>query len=57
MSYKNNKLKISALAWNEELELPYGSYSVSDVQDYFEYIIKKHKTVADNLPVRIYVCK
>ena len=35
--YKNNKLKISAPTWNEEFELPYGSYSVSDIQDYFEY--------------------
>ena len=37
-SYKNNKFKISALTWNEEFELPDGSYSVSDIQDYFEYI-------------------
>ena len=34
-SYKNNKLKISALTWNEELELPGGSYSISDFQGYF----------------------
>ena len=39
-SYKNNKFKISATTWNEEFELPYGSYSVSDIQGYFEYIIK-----------------
>ena len=31
ISYKNNKLKISALTWNEEFELPHGSYSVSDI--------------------------
>ena len=36
----NNELKISAPTWNEELELPDGSYSVSDLQDYFEYILK-----------------
>ena len=30
-SYKNNKLKISAPKWNEEFELPDGSYSVSDI--------------------------
>ena len=30
---------------------------VSDIQDYFEYIIKKHETIADNLPVQIYVNK
>ena len=35
-SYKNNKFKISAPTWNEELELLDGSYSVSDIQDYFE---------------------
>ena len=37
-SYDNNKFKISASAWSEEFKLPDGSYSVSDVQDYFEYI-------------------
>ena len=42
-SYKNNKFKISAPTWNEEFELPTGSYSVSDIQDYFEYILKKAK--------------
>ena len=41
-SYKNNKFKISVSTWNEELELPDGSYSISDIQDYFEYILKKH---------------
>ena len=37
-SYKNNELKISAPTWNEKFELPDGSYSVSDMQNYFEYI-------------------
>ena len=41
-SYNNNKFKISAPMWNEEFELPDGSYSISDIQDYFEYILKKH---------------
>ena len=40
-SYKNNKFKISAPIWNEEFELLDGSYSISDIQDYFEYIFKK----------------
>ena len=31
---------MSTLTWNEEFELPDGSYSVSDIQNYFEYIIK-----------------
>ena len=54
-SYKINKFKISAPKWNEEFELPVVSYSVSDIQDYFEYIIKKHETVTDNPSIRIYV--
>ena len=39
-SYKNYKFKISAPMWNEEFELPDGSNSISDIQDYFEYILK-----------------
>ena len=34
--------------------MPGGSYSVSDIQDYFEYIIKKHETIAESPPVQIY---
>ena len=37
-SHKNNKFKISAPTWNEEFELPDKSYSVSNIQDFFEYI-------------------
>ena len=55
--YSNNKFKIHAPTWNDEFNLPDGSYSVSDIQDYFEYIIKKHETIADNPPVQIYVNK
>ena len=40
-SYKNNKVKI-APTWNEDFEPPNGSYSVSDIQDYFKYILKKN---------------
>ena len=39
-SYKNNKFKISSPTLNEEFELSEGSYSVLDIQDYFEYIFK-----------------
>ena len=39
-SYKNNEFKLSAPAWNEEFELPDGSCSISDIQDYFECILK-----------------
>ena len=56
-SNKNNKFKIWAPTWNEEFELPDGSYSVSDIKDYFEYIIKKHETVTDNILMRTYVNK
>ena len=41
--YNNNKFKISAPTWNDTFDLPDSSYSVSDIQDYFEFIIKKHK--------------
>ena len=41
-SYNNNKLKISAPTWNDKFKLPDGSYLISDIQDYFEYILKKH---------------
>ena len=40
-SYNDNKFKIPAPTWDEEFELPDGSYSISDIQDYFEYILKK----------------
>ena len=40
-----------------EFELPDGWYSVWNIQDYFEYIIKKNKTLTDNLPIRIYLKK
>ena len=56
-SYNNNKLKIYAPTWSEEFELPDGSYSVSDIQYYFEYILKKHSESVDNPSIRIYVNK
>ena len=57
VTYKVINLKISAPTWNEVFELADGSYSVSDIQDYFEYLLKKFATVTDNLPIRIYVNK
>ena len=54
-SYKN-KFKISDRTWNEEFKLPDGSYSVLDIQNYFEYILKK-QTVTDNLLIIIYTNK
>ena len=56
-SYNNNKFKISAPTWNDKFELPDGSYSVSDIQDYFEYILKKHGEDIDKPSVQIYVNK
>ena len=53
--YNNNTFRILKPTWNVEFNLPDGSYSVSDIQDHFEYIIKKY--VADNTPVQIYVNK
>ena len=41
--------------WNDKSELPDGSYSLYDIQDYFEYIIKKHNTVTDDPRIRIYI--
>ena len=56
-SYNNNKFKISAPTWGEEFELPDGSYSVSDIQGYFECILKKHSESVDHSSIRIYVNK
>ena len=56
-SYNNNNFKISAPTWSEEFELPDGSYSISDIQDYFEYILKKHNERVDNPSIRIYINK
>ena len=57
ISYKKKKFKISASTWNEEFKLPDGTYSVLDIQDYFEYTIKKHVNVSDNLSITVYVNK
>ena len=56
-SCKDNKYKISAPTWNEVFELPDESYSVSDIQDYFEYIFKRHEPVTHNLSIGIYINK
>ena len=56
-SCNNNKFKISAATWSEEFKLPDGSYSISDIQDYFEYTLKKHSENVNNPSLRIYVNK
>ena len=52
-AYNNNKFKISASTWNDTFDLPDGSYSIEYIQDYFEFIIKKHETLTGNPPVQI----
>ena len=56
-SYNNNKFQISDLTWSEEFELSDGLYSVSDIQDYFEYILKKRSESVDSPSIRINVNK
>ena len=50
--YNNNKFKISAPTWNDTFDLPDGSYSISDIQDYFEFIIKKHQALTEKPPYK-----
>ena len=56
-SYNNNKFKISAPIWNEEFKLPNGSYSVSDIQDYFDHFLKKHGENTNIPSIQIYANK
>ena len=56
-SYNNNQFKIFAPTWNAKFQLPDGSYSVLDIQDYFEHILKKHRENTDKSSVQIYVNK
>ena len=56
-SYNNNSFKISAPTMSEEFKLPDKSYSISDIQDYFEYILKKHSESVDNPSIKTYVNK
>ena len=51
-AYNNNKFKISAPIWNDTFDLPDVSYSIADIQDYFEFIIKKQETLTENPPVQ-----
>ena len=55
--YNNNKFKISAPTWNDTFDLTDGSYSIADIQDYFEFIIKNHKTLTENPSIQIYLNK
>ena len=53
-TYNNNKFKISAPTWYETFDLPDGSYNISEIQDYIEYIIKKRETIGETAPILIY---
>ena len=53
-THNNNKFKISAPTWNETFDLPDGLYSIPEIQDYIEYIIKKHQTLGETAPILIY---
>ena len=53
-TYNNNKFKISAPTWNETFDLPDGLYNILEIQDYIEYIIKKHETIGEIAPILIY---
>ena len=51
--YNNNKFKISAPTWIDIFDLPDAYYSIADIQDCFEFIIKKRETLRENPPVQI----
>ena len=53
--YKNNNLKILAPTWNDEFELPDGSYSMTNIQDFIEYIIKKQETLTTIPSIHVYI--
>ena len=55
--YDNSKFKISAPTWNDTFDLPDGSYNIPAIQNYIEYIIKKHETIAGTAPILIYANK
>ena len=48
---------MSTPTWSDEFELPDGSHSISDIQDYFQYILKKYSENVDNPSIKIYVNK
>ena len=52
--YNHNKFKIPASTWSETFDLPDGSYTIDEIQDYFEFIIKKHEALTNNQPIKIY---
>ena len=53
--YNNNKSKSSSPAWNDTFDLPDSSYSISNIQDDFEFTIKKYETLTENQPIQIHL--
>ena len=53
-TYNNNKVRISAPTWNETFDLPDGWYNIPKIEDYIEYIIKKHETIGETAPILSY---
>lgn len=51
------KLKITGITCEKEFQLRDGFYSLSDIQDYFRYTIKKHETLINKPPAQIYANK
>ena len=54
LDYNNNKFKIPAPTWNDTFDLLDGSYSIEYIQDYFEFITKKHETLTEDPPIQSY---
>ena len=54
--YRNNNFKISAPTWKKEFDISDGSYAITDIQDYFKFITKKHITDEDS-PIKIFANK
>ena len=50
-------MKISAPTWNEEVELLDGSHSISYIQHYFEFILKKHAEKKVKRSIKKYASK
>ena len=55
--YKNNKFKIWVPTWTNKFELPEGPYSVSNIPDYFQYVLEKYGEKTHNSAIRKYLKK
>ena len=53
-AYNNNKFKMPAPTWNDDGLLTDDFFSIPEIHDYFEFIVKKHETLTENLPIQIY---